>query len=65
MLGWCNVLDMCFDNSSDCIPDKHASNVCLCLACAGVDLQKDVLDLMGFRPLMPRVKDMDHRCFNK
>ena len=32
---------------------------------AGVDIQKDVLDLMGFKPLMPQVKDMDRRCFSK
>ncbi len=32
---------------------------------AGVDIQRDVLDLMGFKPLMPQVKDMDGRCFSK
>lgn len=34
---------------------------------AGVDIQRDVLDLMGFKPLMPqvKVKDMDRRCFSK
>lgn len=31
----------------------------------GVDLQKDVLNLMGFKPIMPHVKDMDRRCFSK
>lgn len=31
----------------------------------GVDVQKGVLDLMGFKPLMPQVKDMDRRCFSK
>lgn len=32
---------------------------------AGVDVEKDVLGLMGFKPLMPEVKTMDSRCFSK
>ena len=32
---------------------------------AGVDVEKDVVDLMGFKPLMPEVKTMDSRCFSK
>ena len=35
------------------------------LHAAGVDVQRDVLDLMGFKPHMPDVQDMDHRCFVK
>ncbi|KAL3142433.1 hypothetical protein ABBQ38_002764 [Trebouxia sp. C0009 RCD-2024] len=31
----------------------------------GVDVQKHVLDLMDFEPLMPHVKQMDPRCFSK
>lgn len=34
-------------------------------AAAGIDMQKDVLDLMGFKPLMSDVREMDHRCFVK
>lgn len=36
-----------------------------CLHAAGVDVQRDVLDLMGFKPHMPDVRDMDNRCFVK
>ena len=48
---------------------RHTWDVChtqhvACFA-AGVDLQKDVLDLMGFKPLMPNVQLMDKRCFSK
>ena len=38
------------------------SKVCMS---AGVDLQKDVLDLMGFKPLAPNVQLMDSRCFSQ
>jgi len=41
----------------------HSGEVDVCNA--GVDIQKDVLDLMGFKPLMPQVKNMDRRCFSK
>lgn len=39
---------------------------CVNFACAaGVDVQRDVVDLMGFKPLMSDVQEMDHRCFVK
>ena len=47
---------------------KHYASALLCVtsACAaGVDVQRDVLDLMGFKPLMSDVQEMDHRCFVK
>lgn len=37
----------------------------LFIRCAGVNIQKHVLDLMEFKPLMPHVKQMDPRCFSK
>lgn len=42
--------------------------VSVCADCrhlAGIDVQRDVLDLMGFKPLMPDIQEMDHRCFVK